>query len=64
MKYQNSRAREIIEEWVHRDIDKRIMELRLTHKMTLEEIAEVVGMSSKQVGRIVKKLSEEIFSHY
>ena len=64
MEYQNSRVHEIIEEWVHSDRDRQIMELRLTHKKTLSEIAEIVYMSDKQVGRIVKKLSEVIFSHY
>ena len=64
MEYQNSRVREIIAEWVHNDRDRRIMELRLTHEKTLEEIAEIVDMSPRQVSRIVKELSRVIFSHY
>ena len=64
MEYSNSRVREIIAEWIHGERDRDIMELRLCHEKTIEEIAERFDMSDRQIRRIVKKLSVIVFSHY
>lgn len=64
MEYSNSRVREIIAEWVHDKKHREIMVKRLCDKETMEQIAEDVDMSDRQIRRIVKRLEAEIFKHY
>ena len=63
MEYSNSRIREIIEEWIHDERDRRILERRLIDGVTFERLAEEFDMSDRQVRRIVYKLQECLFRH-
>ena len=64
MAYSNVKVREIIAEWINSERDRRIMERRLCDGIPLEKLAEEFQMSTRQIERITKKLSIEIFSHY
>lgn len=59
----NSQIREIIAEYLQGERDRKIMERRLVDKITLERLAEEFEMSDRQIRRIVKKLSVEVFKH-
>lgn len=63
MEYNNSQAREAINEWIHDKMHRRIMKLRFVHGYTMEEIAGEVHMSDRQVKRIVKKNEDILFRH-
>lgn len=64
MDLSNSRIREVIEEYVQGERDRRIIERRLIDKIGLERLAEEFQLSDTQVKRIVKKWSIVIFRHY
>ena len=57
----NSQIRETIAENIQGERDRRIMERRLIDKITFERLAEEFEMSDRQIKRIVKRLSEQIF---
>lgn len=63
MEYSNSQIREVIEEWIHCERDRRILERRLIDGITFERLAEEFDMSDKQIRRIVYKLQEQLFKH-
>lgn len=63
MEYSNSRMENLINEYIHKDRDKEIMCLRLIHGMTYEEIAETVGMSSRQICRIVGRHAANLYQY-
>ena len=52
----NSEIKHRIEENVHNQRDRRIMQLRFVDGYTYEKIGEIVEISTIQVKRIVKKL--------
>ena len=52
----NSEIKHRIEENVHNQRDRRIMQLRFVDGYTYEKIGEIVEISNIQVKRIVKKL--------
>ena len=57
----NSQIRETIAENVQGERDRRIMERRLIDKITFERLGEEFQMSDRQIKRIVKRLSMQIF---
>ena len=63
MEYRNSQALEAINEWIHDQQHREILILRFVHGLTMEEIAEKVDMSDRQIKRIVKKNESIIFKH-
>ena len=63
MDYSNSQIREIINEWIHDERDRKIMARRLIDGVTFERLAEEFDMSDRQVKRIVKRLNDQLFSH-
>ena len=63
MEYSNSQAISIINEWIHDKKHRKIMKMRLVHGVTMEKIAEKMGMSDRQIKRIVDKNEKIIFSH-
>ncbi len=63
MDYKNSQAREIIMEWIHDELHREVMLMRLVDGLTMEKIAEKVDMSDRQIKRIVKKNERIIFTH-
>lgn len=63
MEYSNSQIREIIEEWIHSERDRKILERRLVDGITFERLAEEFDMSPRQMKNIVYKLQERLFKH-
>lgn len=63
MEYTNSRIREVIEEWIHSERDRRILERRLVDGITFEQLANEFDMSPRQMKNIVYKLQEQLFKH-
>ena len=61
MDYTNSQIKAIIEEWIHSERDRKILEARLIDGMTFERLAETFDMSDRQMRRIVYKLQEQLF---
>lgn len=63
MEYSNSQIREVIEEWIHSERDRRILERRLVDGITFEQLANEFDMSPRQMKNIVYKLQEQLFKH-
>ena len=63
MEYTNSKVREIIEEYVHSERDRKILCRRLIDGVTMERLAEEHDLSVSQVKRIVKANEAVIFRH-
>ena len=61
--YTNSQIREIIDEYIHSDRDRRLLTARLVNGDVFEKLAEDFGLSDRQVKRIVYRLQEEVFKH-
>ena len=63
MEYTNSRIRELIDEYIHSERDRRILTRRLIDGVCFEPLAEEFDMSVRQIKNIVYKGSEKIFKH-
>ena len=57
----NSQIRDAIAENVQGERDRRIMERRIIDKITFERLGEEFEMSDRQIKRIAKKLSMQVF---
>jgi len=63
MEYSNSQIRELIAEYVHNSVDRRMLELRLIDGMTFEAIGFETGMTTKTVRLRIHKQEAILFSH-
>ena len=63
MEYSNSRAREIIGEYIHDERNRNLMLRRMIDNVTIERLAEEFDLSVSQVKRIIWKNSAVIFRH-
>lgn len=63
MEYSNSRARELIAEYIHSERDRRILARRLIDGITFERLAEEFDMSVRQIQNIVKKQESFLFKN-
>lgn len=63
MEYTNSQIREVIEEYIHNERDRKILYRRLVDGVTFERLAEEFEMSVKQIRIIVHKQEGVLFSH-
>ena len=61
MEYTNSQIRDLIEEHIHSERDRRILYRRLVDGVCYEPLAEEFQLSVTQVKRIIKKESERLF---
>lgn len=61
--YTNSKIRELIEEHLHSERDRRLLYRRLVDGITFERLAEEFELSVSQTKRIVMKSSEALFRH-
>ena len=52
-----------IAEWIHDQRDRRILHYKLVDGLTFERIAEIEGMSDRQVKRIVHGLHKRLMEH-
>lgn len=53
----------LIEEWILKERDRRILKRRLLDGICYEPLAEEFGLSVRQIKNIVYKGEEKIFSH-
>ena len=61
MVYKNSDMAYLIEEYCHSDRDRKVLRMLLLHGKSIEEIAEKLDYSSRQMARIVKSAKKEFF---
>lgn len=58
-----SEVERLIEEWIFKERDRRILKRRLLDGICYEPLAEEFGLSVRQIKNIVYKGEEKIFSH-
>ena len=61
--YTNSQICALIDEHIHSERDRRILQRRLVDGICFEPLAEEFDMSDKQIKRIVYKLQERLFRY-
>ena len=60
--YSNVRFREIVEEFIHSERDRKILIEKYCNKKTIEQTAEIFELSVTQVKRIITRDGEIVFS--
>ena len=60
-RYSNSRLREIVEDYIHSERDRRILIEKYCNSRTIEQIAENFELSVSQVKRIITRDGQIIF---
>lgn len=53
----------LIDEWIFSERDRHILKLRLLDGLTFEALAEVVGMSVRQIKNIVYRRERQLYKH-
>lgn len=53
--YSNFRLREIIEEYIHSERDRKILIRKYCDKRTMEQLAEEFDMSVSQIKRVITR---------
>lgn len=61
MVYKNSDMAYLIEEYCHSERDRKVLRMLLLHDKSVEEIAEKLDYSSRQMARIVKSARQDFF---
>lgn len=61
-RYSNSRLREIVEDYIHSERNRRILIDKYCDNKTMEQIAEIHELSVSQVKRIITRDGLIIFS--
>lgn len=61
MEYKNSQIRELINEHIHSERDRRILERRLIDGITFEKLAEEFDLSVRQTKTIVYRNESVLF---
>lgn len=62
-KYSNEQVIAIIKNWIHSELDQKMLYLYLVKGKTQEEIAEIVKRNVKTVGKRLRDGEKEVFSH-
>lgn len=63
MEYTNTLIRELIADYIHNAIDRKMLEMRLIDGMTFEAIGFEMGMTTKTVRLRIHKGEEILFKH-
>ena len=63
MEYTNTLIRELIADYIHNAIDRRMLSMRLIDGMTFEAIGFELGMTTKTVRLRIHKGEEILFKH-
>ena len=63
MEYSNSQIRELIMEYIHNQVDRKMAYDRLVNGLTFEKIAEIADLDVKTVRKRIHKCEEVIFRH-
>ena len=61
-RYSNSRLREIVEDYIHSERNRRILVDKYCNNKTIEQIAEIHELSVSQVKRIITRDGMIIFT--
>ena len=60
-RYSNFRLREIVEEFIHSERDRRILIRKYCDKRTIDQLAEEFQMSTSQIKRIITRDGDTVF---
>ena len=63
MDYTNTLIRELIADYIHNAIDRRMLAMRLIDGMTFEAIGFELGMTTKTVRLRIHRGEEILFKH-
>ena len=63
MEYTNSQIRELIQEHIHHEDDRKMLFLRLVQGKTFDQISEIVRKDVKTVRKHIHKGEEILFRH-
>ena len=63
MEYTNTLIRELIADYIHNAVDRKMLQLRLIDCMTFEQIGFEMGMTTKTVRLRIHKCEEVLFKH-
>lgn len=63
MDYTNTLIRELIADYIHNAIDRRMLAMRLIDGMTFEAIGFEMGMTTKTVRLRIHRGEEILFKH-
>lgn len=59
----NTMIESLIDEYIHSDIERRVLKRRLLDGVTYACLGEEFGYSERQIKRIVYKAEEKLFKH-
>ena len=62
-KYSNEQVIAIIKDWIHSELDQKMLYLYLVKGKTQEEISGIVNRYVKTVGKHLRSGEKEVFSH-
>lgn len=60
---KNSDIANAIDEWIHSERDRKILKRRLIDGICYEPLADEMGMSVRQIKKIVSRAEEQLFKH-
>lgn len=60
-RYSNFRLREIVEEFIHSERNRRILIRKYCDKRTIDQLAEEFQMSTSQIKRIITRDGDTVF---
>lgn len=63
VEYTNSQIKELIQEYIHNEDDRKMLFLRLVQGKTFEQIGEIVQKDVKTVRKRIHKGEDVLFSH-
>ena len=63
MEYTNSQIKELIQEHIHNEEDRRMLFARLVNGKTFEQISAVAGKDVKTVRKRIHRGEEILFKH-
>ena len=63
MEYTNTLIRELIADYIHNAIDRKMLSMRLIDGMTFEAIGFELGMTTKTVRLRIHKGEQILFKH-
>lgn len=61
--YTNSQIAAVIDEYIHKDICRKILKRKFIDGKTYENIAEEFDLSTRHVQRIIYKYEMTVFKH-
>ena len=63
VEYTNSQIKELIQEYIHNEDDRKMLFLRLVQGKTFEQIGEIVQKDVKTVRKRIHKGEDVLFAH-